>query len=148
MNLRRQGSRFGCCGFNRPILLFIHTLTRKLFELASLSKPYDFTFDGMMGRAKTIDVAWYNARHFPQAFYEIEHSTDIYNSLLKFVEFQDFRTEFWIVSDKVRKAEFDNKLKAAAFCSIANTIKFLSYDKLSEWHTTAAELAIQEGQLS
>lgn len=122
-------------------------LTRKLFEVASLSKPYDFTFSEIMGRARTIDVAWFNARRFPQAFYEIEHSTDIYNSLLKFVEFQDFRTEFWIVADRVRKAEFNSKLKTAAFSTIANSVKFLSYDKLSEWHTAASELAIQEGRL-
>lgn len=123
-------------------------LNRKLFEVTSLAKPYEFTFSEIMGRARTIDVSWYNARHFPQAFYEVEHSTDIYNSLLKFVEFQDFRTEFWIVADKARKAEFEGKMKAAAFSSIAGSVKFLSYDKLSEWHTSAAELAVQERQLS
>ena len=122
-------------------------LTRKLFEVASLSKPYDFTFNQVMSKARTIDVAWYNARHFPQAFYEVEHSTGFNNSLLKFVEFQDFRVEFWIVAAQVRKAEFEDKRKASAFSSIAASVKFLSYDGLREWHTRMAKLAKHEEML-
>ncbi len=122
-------------------------LNRKLFEVASLSKPYEFTFSEIMGRARTIDVSWYNARHFPQAFYEVEHSTDIYNSLLKFMEFQDFRTEFWIVADKVRKTEFASKLRATAFAPIHSRVKFLDYEALSSLHSSLAESAAQTALL-
>ena len=122
-------------------------LTRKLFEVATLSKPYEFTFSEIMDKARTVDVSWFNERHFPKAFYEVEHSTDFYNSLRKFVEFQDFRVEFWIVADKVRQAEFENKRKATAYQSIANIVQFLSYDDLSKRHANATEAAIQEGRL-
>lgn len=118
-------------------------LNRKLFEVTSLAKPYEFTFSEIMGRARTMDVSWYNARHFPQAFYEVEHSTDIYNSLLKFVEFQDFRTEFWIVADAVRRLEFEKKLTAAAFMPIQSRVKFLDYEALSKWHSAMSENAAQ-----
>ena len=121
-------------------------LTRKLSEIASLDKPYHFTFDEVMRKARTIDVAWYNARHFPQAFYEVEHSTDFINSLHKFAEFQDFRVEFWIVADQVRKAEFESKKNASAFSDIAGRVKFLSYAQLRGWHETATKLAGQEEQ--
>lgn len=122
-------------------------LRRKLLEVATLSQPYEFTYPDIMGKAKTVDVSWFNARRFPQAFFEVEHSTDIYNSLLKYMEFQDFRTEFWIVADSVRKAEFEKKVSATAFKPIQDRVKFLSYETLSEWHTKAAELANQEGKL-
>ena len=122
-------------------------LTRKLSEIASLDKPYPFTFETVMSKANTIDVSWYNGRHYPQAFYEVEHSTDFINSLHKFVEFQDFRVELWIVADQARKGEFEAKKKAAAFSAIADSVKFLSYAQLRGWHETAAKLAGQEGQL-
>ena len=122
-------------------------LRRKLLEVTTLTQSYDFTYPDIMGKAKTVDVSWFNARRFPQAFFEVEHSTDIYNSLLKYMEFQDFRTDFWIVADTARKAEFDKRVSATAFKPIQDRVKFLSYETLSEWHTKAAELAHQEGQL-
>jgi hypothetical protein len=46
----------------------------------------------------------------PNHFYEVEHSTDIQNSLLKFAELQDFNSRFTIVADIVRKREYEAKL--------------------------------------
>ena len=123
-------------------------LTRKLSEVATLPQPYDFTFSEIMGRAKTVDVSWFNARRFPQALFEVEHSTDIYNSLLKFVEFQDFRVEFWIVADEARKGEFEKKVNTTAFESIRNAVKFLNYDMLSEWHSKLSASAAHEEALA
>ncbi|MGI4788902.1 MAG: hypothetical protein ACRYFS_08625 [Janthinobacterium lividum] len=122
-------------------------LKRKLLEVATLSQPYDFTYSDIMSKARTVDVSWFNARRFPQAFFEVEHSTDIYNSLLKYVEFQDFRTEFWIVADKVRKSEFEKRLKATAFVPIQDRVKFLDYGALSKLHSSLSESAAQEALL-
>ena len=122
-------------------------LKRKLSEIATLPQPYDFTYSDIIGRAKTVDVSWFNTRRFPHAFFEVEHSTDIYNSLLKYVEFQDFRTEFWIVASQVRRPEFDKKLKADAFKPIYNRVKFMDYETLSKLHSTLSESAAQEALL-
>ena len=119
-------------------------LTRKLHEIATLAQPYDFTFPEVIGKAKMIDVSWFNARRFPHAFYEVEHSTDIYNSLRKFMEFQDFRTEFWIVADAARQGEYENKKGAVAYAPLADRVKFLSYDDLSDWHSKLSASAAQE----
>ena len=122
-------------------------LTRKLSEIATLPQPYSFTFPEIMDKAKMIDVSWFNSRRFPHAFFEVEHSTDIYNSLRKFMEFQDFRAEFWIVADTVRKSEFEDKRKAAAYAPLGNAVRFLSYHSLSEWHSKLAESMAQEALL-
>jgi|SRR5271157_831195 len=82
---------------------------QKLGNLTTVSEFYEFTYLDVLRRAKTIDVTWFNDRKFPSSVFEIEHSTDIQNSLLKFVELQDFRTKFYIVADSKRKAEFDKK---------------------------------------
>jgi len=63
-----------------------------------------------------VDVIGFNReRHMPAAFYEVEHSTDIKNSLSKFYELQDFNARFCIVADKSRRNEFDDKLSASIF---------------------------------
>jgi hypothetical protein len=118
---------------------------QKLGEVATLSKLYEFTYAEVLRKAQTIDVSWFNARKFPNSFFEIEHSTDIYNSLLKFVELQDFRIHFYIVADSQRQAEFDDKILLNAFAPIKPFVKFWNYDSVLDLHTkaTANNLAEQ-----
>ncbi len=119
-------------------------LKRKLSEIATLKQPYDFTYTDIMGKAKTVDVSWFNERRFPQEFYEVEHSTDFKTSLLKYLEFQDFRTKFWIVADAVRKSELKDKLTFTAFKPIQDRVKFMDYETLSKLHSALSESAAQE----
>lgn len=121
---------------------------KKLGDVSTLPAMYDFTYKNVVGRAKTIDVAWLNSRKYPDSFFEVEHSTDIYNSLIKFVELQDFRADFYIVADKRRKLEFENKIEQAAFASIKSLVKFWDYDFISKLHSKVSELAILEQALS
>ncbi|MGL5079326.1 MAG: hypothetical protein ACRDBG_26285, partial [Waterburya sp.] len=114
-------------------------LNRKLSEITSLKEYHAFTYDELVQFSKTIDVTWFNKRKLPNAFFEVEHSTDIYNSFRKFVEFQDFRVQCWIVADEARKQEFTRKLEARAFEDIKETVRFLSYEALARWHSNLAE---------
>lgn len=120
---------------------------KKLGDISTLSKLYEFTYAEVLRRAQTIDVSWLNLRKYPDSFFEIEHSTDIYNSLLKFVELQDFRVKFYIVADNHRKMEFDNKIALNAFAPIKPFTKFLDYDSVAELHTKVAESVIAEQAL-
>ncbi len=117
---------------------------KKLGDVSTLPKLYDFTYSNVVRRAQTIDVAWLNLRKYPDSFFEIEHSTDIYNSLLKFVELQDFRVKFYIVADNRRKAEFENKIASNAFTSIKPFTKFLDYDTIAELHAKVSESVVVE----
>jgi hypothetical protein len=108
---------------------------RKLGDVATLSKFYEFTYAEVLRKAQTIDVAWFNVRKYPNSFFEIEHSTDIYKSLLKFVELQDFRTNFIIVADNQRQSEFENKIYMNAFAPIKSLVKFWDYDSVLDLHT-------------
>jgi len=80
-------------------------LGKTLGEISSQENYYQFGYDYIVRKAKTIDVCWFNVRKMPSVLFEVEHSTDIQNSLLKFIELQDFNTNFFIVADKVRKDE-------------------------------------------
>jgi hypothetical protein len=118
---------------------------QKLGDITTLSKLYEFTYPDVLRKAQTIDVVWFNYRKYPNSFFEVEHSTDINNSLLKFVELQDFKTNFYIVADIRRRAEFDVKISSNAFVPIKPVVKFWDYDSILDFHAkiTASNLAEQ-----
>lgn len=82
----------------------------------------------------TIDVIWFNERRMPSNFYEVEHTTDIKNSLSKFYELQDFHAGFYIVADACRKKEFEDKLNLSIFDSIKGRVKFIEYNRVAEMY--------------
>jgi hypothetical protein len=123
-------------------------LNKKLLEITTISKMYEFGYEELIKRARTIDVIWFNNRKMPNHFYEVEHSTDIQNSLLKFVELQDFNSRFTIVANEVRKKEYETKLWQIAFDYIRNRVKFLNYDELAWYHTKTYEYYTMKNNLS
>jgi len=109
-------------------------LETKLDDLTTTKEFHPFTYDHLLKRGRTVDVTWFNQRGFPDAFFEVEHSTDIQNSLLKFMEFQDFRIRFRIVADSARFKEYQAKLAQTAFAPIQPLVGFVNYDDLSNLH--------------
>jgi len=122
-------------------------LGKKLCEITTVSDIYKFSYDHIVRMTQTIDVSWFNERNLPANFFEIEHSTPMVNSLLKFVELQDFYTDFRIVADEVRRKEFQAKLSLEAFKPIYKRIGFWSYDDLAELHTKTSEVISVESKL-
>jgi hypothetical protein len=115
-------------------------LNKPLREISSLDKMLDFSYQELVSRAKTIDVIWFNERILLSSVFEVEHSTDIQNSLLKFNDLQDFYSQFYIVSSKKRNEEFLKKLNYSSFKEIKNRIKFIDYQFVSDLHTKMSEL--------
>ena len=111
-------------------------LEKELGEVSDLTIIPNFTFEHLLRRARTVDVIWFNHRHMPTHFYEVEHTTDIKNSLSKFYELQDFFSSFYIVADQYRENEFKDKINASIFFPIKNRVKFLNYDKVATLHST------------
>ncbi|MBD5200602.1 MAG: hypothetical protein HDS85_00950 [Bacteroidales bacterium] len=117
-------------------------LEQELGSLAGISAIPPFTYERILRKAKTVDVIWFNERQMPTHFYEIEHTTDIKNSLLKFYELQDFFASFFIVANSHRRREFEDKINDSAFNSIISRVKFLDYERVSAFHSS---LNIQNG---
>ncbi|MFC4263745.1 hypothetical protein ACFOWM_12690 [Ferruginibacter yonginensis] len=115
-------------------------LTKTLGEISSLDKMLAFSYDELVNRAKTIDVIWFNERKLLSSVFEVEHSTDIQNSLLKFNDLQDFYSQFYIVGSKLRNEEFIKKINYSSFKEIKNRIKFIDYQFVSDLHTKMYEL--------
>ncbi len=110
-------------------------LERRLAEISTLRDFHNFTYDSLLKRARTVDVSWFNERRLPKAFFEVEYSTDMRNSLLKFLDFEDFRINFFIVADAGRKRDFEDKISSSTFSPIRNTVKFIDYDTLANTHS-------------
>ena len=105
---------------------------QRLQELSTLMEQPPYSFPHTVRRSSTIDAIWFNARDMPHSFFEIEHSTDIQNSLLKFNDLQDFYARMIIVADIKRKPEFEAKMRFHAFDDLRcnKRVSFLSYDAL------------------
>ena len=107
---------------------------KRLGEITDTVELPAFTFDDLCRKAKTIDVIWFNERRMPSDFYEVEHTTDIKNSLTKFYELQDFHAGFFIVADASRKKEFEDKLHVSMFKAIEERVRFLDYKRVVDMY--------------
>lgn len=98
-------------------------LEMKLSEIVTLNSMPNFTYDTLLRRARTVDVVWFNERQMPCGFYEIEHTTDIKNSLSKFYELQDFRADFVIIADEKRREQFNDIMSFSMYEPIRECMK-------------------------
>lgn len=106
-------------------------LRKPLAEIRTLQQLPPFSYESITRRAATIDVCWFNERRLPHSLFEVEHSTDFQNSLVKFNELQDFHTRMVIVAAPSRLNEFRQKSHYQAFREIADRVAFYDYETLA-----------------
>lgn len=112
-----------------------------LKEVRSLDALPVFSYPELVHRSASIDVIWFNERKMPSHSFEVEHSTDIQNSLLKFFDLQDFYCRMYIVADKRRKEEYERKIHYQAFKPLVenNRVQFLDYETLNKQYMLTVE---------
>jgi hypothetical protein len=114
-------------------------LNQTLGDFRTLNTIPQYSYPNIVKRSSTIDVIWFNDRGLPHSFFEIEHSTDIQNSLLKFNDLQDFHVRMVIVADTIRKGEYENKIKYSSFKEISKRVTFLDYEGLNKQYESLIE---------
>lgn len=107
-------------------------LEQPLTNICSIVEVPTFSYPALLNRAKTVDVIWFNDRGMPNSFFEIEHSTDIQNSITKYCDLQDFNSRFIIVAPEKRHDQFEKVISRTAFKEMRNRIKFHSYETICE----------------
>lgn len=115
-------------------------LEKRLCELTTEHELPCFTYEEIVKRARTVDVIWFNERKMPYRFYEVEHSTNITNSLDKFYELQDFRADFYIIADESRRRQFDSLIERNIYSSIRNYVRFFNYENLVNQYSKESDL--------
>ena len=91
-------------------------LNERLGDLSTLNKIPMYSYDNLVKRSSTIDAIWFNERMMPHSFFEVEHSTDIQNSLLKFNDLQDFHSR---MQGFLIKRNLQTRLQPVIFYSFA-----------------------------
>lgn len=120
-------------------------LDKPLIEICNIVRIPQFAYTDIINRARTVDVIWFNQRIMPNSFFEVEHSTDIQNSVIKYCDLQDFNSRFIIVAPKNRQEQFQKVMERTAFQDIKNRIKFCSYEAIAEQYTLMCkEISLSE----
>lgn len=109
-------------------------LQTPLGEIRTFSSIPHYSYPTIVKRSSTIDVIWFNSHQLPHSFFEIEHSTDIQNSLLKYNDLRDFYVRMFIVAEEKRRQEYLKKLSYDAFDTLRENgrVKFVSYELLEK----------------
>lgn len=105
-------------------------LEKPLVDICSTIHIPEFSYQYLVNRARTVDVIWFNERRMPNSFFEVEHSTDIQNSVTKFCDLQDFNSRFMIVAPQNRVEQFEKVMDRTAFKDIRKRVGFCSYERL------------------
>jgi hypothetical protein len=112
-------------------------VNKSLKDIRILQDIPPFSYSEIVKRCSTVDVIWFNSRLMPNSLFEVEHSTDFQNSLIKFSDLQDFYTRMIIVTDDNRKREFLQKIQSSVFTEISKRIDFLGYESLVKQYEIA-----------
>jgi hypothetical protein len=73
--------------------------SKSLGSLTTLDSIPPFTYNHIIkDTVRFADVIWFNKRGFPSSIFEVEQSSDFRDAFVKFVELQDFQTQFYCVS--------------------------------------------------
>lgn len=110
-------------------------LERSLADVCATISIPAFSYSQLINRAKTVDVIWFNDREMPNSFFEVEHSTDIQNSIVKFCDLQDFHSKFCIVAPKQRREQFEKVMSRTAFKEIRDRVRFSTYEDVSDQYS-------------
>lgn len=105
-------------------------IEKPLKDICSTIHIPAFSYKELTDRARTVDVIWFNERNMPDTFFEVEHSTDIQNSITKFCDLQDFNSRFLIVAPQNRKEQFDKVIGRTAFKEVKKRVSFYSYESI------------------
>ena len=120
-------------------------LEKTLEDLCSTITIPHFAREDFENRAKTVDVIWFNCRQMPHSFFEVEHSTDIQNSIVKYCDLQDFHSRFIIVAPEGRRAQFLKVMERTAFKDIRERVDFCNYDLISKQYDLMCKMALLQG---
>ncbi len=114
---------------------------KPLDELRTMKELPPYPHTPLVKRLSTVDVSWFNRRLMPDSLFEVEHSTDIHTSLLKFHDLRDFHARMVVVADAHRRAEFQHKISIGALQEIRDRVAFYDYEALAKDYEREAAIA-------
>ena len=102
----------------------------ELGEAAMLKDLPAFAGERDMGFARYIDVIWFNEDENPLYCIEVEHTTNVVNSLTKLHQLGHFRVNFFVIASEDKRSKFETEMGKAPYRSEKDRYHFISYDEL------------------
>ncbi len=109
----------------------------KLGEIATLEKLPPFTLERLLGPVRKIDVIWFQ-EELPQACFEVEHSTDVKDGLLRELSVSKVSpARLFIVGPEEKRTKFDSEISREPFYRIRGAYIFQPYEELILFYMAA-----------
>jgi hypothetical protein len=116
---------------------------KPLGSIASLGDLPPFTgFADLLQQVKRIDVLWFNKRTrraFPKTAYEVENTPEFRRAMLKLYQLRGFKTDFFLIAEKEKRALFESHLNNDPFYEIKDRFVFRSFEDVTHLYAAAAE---------
>jgi len=111
-----------------------------LSSIVSLHEIPEFTYDELIKRARRIDVILFSKKPkhiFPKYIYEVEHSTDFTNSMIKMFQLKEFDARFILASWESRREIFYDRLSQEPFDQVKTKFIFRPFELIAELYFSA-----------
>lgn len=113
---------------------------KTLSSIEGLHEIPEFTYGELIKRAQKIDVIWFSKKPkyvFPKYMYEVEHSTDFTNSLIKMLQLKEFDARFILASWESRRDIFYDRLGQEPFDQVKTKFLFRPFELIAELYFSA-----------
>lgn len=109
-----------------------------LSEKAKLKEIPSFTHEKILETAREIDVIWFR-EEFPVYCFEVEHTTNVKDGLLRLYQVRHLNAKFYIVAPHDVESKFLTEVAKDPFNQINSRYRFRSYEDLGRMHKVAKE---------
>jgi len=118
---------------------------KTLGEIATLQEIPEFTFRETLEVVREIDVIWFRTEGYPEYCFEVEHTTNVKDGLLRLYQISPLKgIKFFIVAPTEALSKFEIELSRIPFTRIKERYKFKSYQDLVSFLETATKYHCQK----
>lgn len=112
-------------------------------DISTLNEIPSFTYPRILNIVKGVDVIWFRDG-YPQYCFEVEHTTNITEGLLRLYQIRGIPIKFFIISPSSRIKKFEREILKDPFYKIRDRYSFRSYDTLLEFYSIAKKYHAQK----
>lgn len=110
---------------------------KRLGEISTLDKPYEFASEMTLNIVKNIDVMWFDREESPTHCFEVEHTTAIGTGLSRLIQISRGPVKLFIVAPEDKRRKYEQFLNRTQYRRRRDDFNFISYEELTELYETA-----------
>jgi hypothetical protein len=108
-----------------------HYRGKTLGEIATLKEIPEFTFRDVLDVVREIDVIWFKSEGYPEYCFEVEHTTNVRDGLLRLFQISPLKgVKFFVIAPSETFPKFQTEVSKIPFSKIKDRYNFKSYEKL------------------